>query len=158
MKIVIHLIVCIALATACTNELVETAPDKNSDKFILRDQTIFESTLQNIQQNIIDSDQFVLHEVKIENKKIHIKVAYSGGCATHKFQIIWPEVITMIYPPDFSVVLMHDNNGESCEAYLTETISFDLINDEINLSDEAISEMRISVINGSNPDEVVSNR
>ncbi|MDH5366087.1 MAG: hypothetical protein OEW67_03820 [Cyclobacteriaceae bacterium] len=158
MKTMIRLIALILLATSCSDELTENSPDKNSDKLILRDQSIYESTLLDLEQNKIDSDLFALHEVSVADKKLQIKVSYSGGCQTHKFQIIWPEVITMIYPPDFSVVLMHDNNGDMCEAYFTETIIFDLINDDINLSDDAINEMRITVINGSNPDEIVSNR
>lgn len=158
MKTIFHLIVFILLATSCSKELTETSPKKNSDKLILRDQSIYESTLLNLEQNIIDSDLFALHEVNVVDKKLQIKVTYSGGCESHKFQIIWPEIMTMIYPPDFSVILMHDNNGDTCEAYFTEAITFDLINDEINLSDDAISEMRITVINGSNPDEVVLNR
>lgn len=53
---------------------------------------------------------------------------------------------------------MHDSNGDNCEAYLTETLTFDLTDNSLGLSTDGIDNMRITVVNGSNPDEMVSNR
>ena len=158
MKTLVNVLVATLLMTSCSNGLTENTPEKDSDKQILRNQNVYESTMLELQQNDIQSDAFSLHEVTIANQVLKIKVSYSGGCAEHSFQIIWPEVITMIYPPDFGVVLMHDSNGDACEAYFTETLVFELDSNQLALSEQAINEMRITVINGSNPDESVSNR
>lgn len=152
------IIAMILLINACNSQLTENPQEKDSDILILRDQGTYESVLLDLEQDKINSDGFQLHEVNVLNQELKIKVSYGGGCEAHNFQIIWPEIITMIYPPDISVVLMHDNNGDTCEAYFTETLSFSLDYNDIGLSEQAISEMRISVINGSNPEEIVSNR
>lgn len=123
-----------------------------------RNQQRFEQTSDNLDQDIIESDAFNLINVEIEDLELLITVSYAGGCKQHEFEVIWPEAITLIYPPDFGVVLIHESNDDSCEAFLTETLVFDLKNNELGLSDQELNEMRITVINGSNPDETKSNR
>lgn len=123
-----------------------------------RNQQRFEQTSDNLDQDIIESDTFSLIDVKVEDLELLITVSYAGGCKQHEFDIIWPEVITLIYPPDFGVVLMHESNNDDCEAFFTETLVFDLKDNELGLSDQELIEMRITVINGSNPDEIKSNK
>ena len=105
------------------------------------------------------SDSFVIKSVKIDDTalKMHIEVSYGGGCQKHEFSLVWPEVITMIYPPNFGVILNHNANGDTCEAWLTETLTIDLQDDSLWLSDQEIRDMVVTVINGSNPDEKVPN-
>lgn len=117
-----------------------------------------EQTNGDLDQNNIISDAFDLKEVKVEDLELLITVSYAGGCKQHEFEIIWPEVITMVYPPDFGVVLMHDSNDDNCEAYLTETLVFDLEDNALGHSNQEINEMRITVVNGSDPDDTKSNR
>lgn len=105
------------------------------------------------------SDHFVINSVKIDDKKLNmlIEVSYAGGCKTHEFSLVWPEVITMIYPPNFSVILNHDAKGDTCEAWLTETLDINLQDDSLWLSDQEIRDMTVTIINGSNPEEKVQN-
>ena len=106
------------------------------------------------------SDPFVLKSVKINSDSLtmSISVSYAGGCEEHQFSLIWPEAITMVYPPNFSVILMHDANVDMCEAWLTETLVIDLQDDSLWLSDQEIRDMTVTVINGSNPLEQVQSK
>ena len=106
------------------------------------------------------SDHFVIRSVKIDDSNLImlVEVSYAGGCEEHQFSLIWPEAITMVYPPNFSVILMHDANGDMCEAWLTETLVIDLRDDSLWLSDQEIRDMTVTVINGSNPLEQVQSR
>jgi len=105
------------------------------------------------------TDPYQIKDVKIsENHTLLVEVAYSGGCQEHAFEIEWPEAITAIYPPNFSVVLYHDANGDNCEAFLTETLEFSFDDSNLGLSDEAIQDMTITVINGSDTSQQVSNK
>ena len=105
------------------------------------------------------TDRFTLKSVKIDDDELvmYIEVSYGGGCAKHTFELIWPDIILGIYPPQFSIVLNHQANGDTCKALLTQTLKIDLTNNALNLDDQSIKDMRVTVINGSNPDEKVQN-
>lgn len=107
---------------------------------------------------IIDSDPFDILSVSISDLKINVEVRYGGGCEEHNFCVEWPEAITAIYPPDFGIILNHEDNGDTCEALITETLVIDPSESDLGLSEEAIQNMRITVINGSDNTQVVSNR
>lgn len=103
------------------------------------------------------SDPFVINSVSVNDNelKMFIEVSYSGGCEKHQFNLIWPEVIPTAYPPKVSVILNHNANGDTCEAWLTNTLVIDLKDDALWLSNQEIRDMIVTVINGSNPDEKV---
>ena len=103
------------------------------------------------------SDPFVLKSVKINRDSLtmSINVSYAGGCEKHQFSLIWPDAIILIYPPNFSVILNHNANGDMCEAWLSETLVIDLQDNSLRLSDQEIRDMTVTVINGSNPSEQV---
>jgi len=104
------------------------------------------------------TDAFDLKAVEVVDRKLEVTVSYAGGYKQHEFTTDWPEVITAVYPPDFSVTLYHDSNNNLCEAYLTEVLVFDIIESGLNLSDDEIRNMKITVINSSDPEEQVSNK
>lgn len=59
----------------------------------------------------------------------------------------------MIYPPRYTVILKHLADGDACEAYVPETLIFDLSQYELGLTPETVGVMDLHVINGSDPDE-----
>lgn len=73
-----------------------------------------------------NSDPFELGEIVINGDNVEITVSYSGGCQPHSFEIIWDETISLSNPPGINILITHDANGDNCEAYITETISFPL--------------------------------
>lgn len=103
----------------------------------------------------VESDDFSLREAFYEGDSLIITVQYSGGCKQHSFTLVWPEAIIAIHPPQFGIYLVHDGNDDSCEAYLTNTIRFDLTKNPLGLNVDAIKEGEITLINGSNKDEMI---
>jgi len=99
------------------------------------------------------TDPFELNSVDLDGWDLSINVSYSGGCASHEFTVIWPEVITMIYPPQFDIWIVHDSNGDMCEAYPTETLVLDLSDNPLHLDMETLHAMQLGVVNASNPEE-----
>lgn len=115
--------------------------------------------LQSRTQNQLNSDAlenyqapFYLDSVYVKGTELWIDVSFSGGCREHDFIIVWPEVITMVYPPDFGISLYHNNKGDNCEALISDTLKVDLTETPLGeFNATTISEMRITVINNSQP-------
>lgn len=102
---------------------------------------------------------FFLDTAYIVGTALWVEVSYSGGCREHDFMMVWPEVITMVYPPDFGVTLYHNAKGDHCEAMISDTLKIDLQETPTgSFNPETISQMRLTVVNGSNPEEKESNR
>ena len=53
-------------------------------------------------------------------------VSYSGGCARHDFTLVADSRFEASDPPRLVLFLVHDANGDRCEAYPTEAYRFDL--------------------------------
>ncbi len=72
-------------------------------------------------------DECIISEVYIHGNCLEIIVSYSGGCKDHDFVlgVMWPTCGTPpIAPP--SLYLCHDSNNDGCEAYITDTLQFDI--------------------------------
>ena len=135
-----------------------TAIDQQASRLIVtQNQKAFDQNQSNLNNGIIKSDPFGISSVTVVDQTLQVVVTYAGGCEVHEFELIWPEAITLIYPPDFGVILNHDSNRDPCEAFFVEILTFDLQSNPLGLSDEEIRDMRITVVNGSNPEEEVSN-
>jgi hypothetical protein len=72
------------------------------------------------------SDPFELGDIVINNNQAEITVSYPGGCTQHSFEIIWDEAVTNMDHPTINLVIRHDSQGDSCEAYITEVLTFNL--------------------------------
>ncbi len=72
---------------------------------------------------------------------VTLVVRYSGGCEDHRFRVYWDGVATKSLPPQMVVNVYHDDRGDLCEAYPTDTVRFDaqeLLGDLWNLEEEAV--------------------
>ena len=74
----------------------------------------------------LEGDTFELIEARIDGQTLLLDVAYSGGCAEHEFGGLSPSVVILIHPAQLSVYVMHDGNGDLCEAYIRNTVSLDI--------------------------------
>ena len=74
----------------------------------------------------IKSDPFTMGEVSIQGGVMKIKVTYAGGSKEHDFKLYWNGITARSYPPQTSLYLKHDANGDTAEALLTKTLQFDL--------------------------------
>lgn len=73
-----------------------------------------------------EQDPADLNEASITEDTLHLSLSFSGGCATHRFDLLVLEGIMESAPPRAHAVLAHDDKDDACDAYLTETITFDL--------------------------------
>lgn len=64
---------------------------------------------------------------RIEGDTLYFTVGYGGGCETHEWQICWPDPsFAESMPVQASLEVWHNANGDSCEAYEIDELSFDL--------------------------------
>ncbi|MFI4860961.1 MAG: hypothetical protein ACIAXF_09805 [Phycisphaerales bacterium JB063] len=74
----------------------------------------------------LPSDPFQLGEVAIEDGVLLVTVSYSGGAADHDFTLYWNGITARSFPGQVHFQLKHDAHGDMAEAYLTQTLRFDL--------------------------------
>ncbi len=80
----------------------------------------------------INVDEWANDPVKIDSASIIndillLKVQYSGGCKEHFFKLIISNRIEESNPPQTTLFLSHNSNGDTCEALINEELSFNLI-------------------------------
>lgn len=58
---------------------------------------------------------------------ISIPVGYGGGCEEHLFSLCWPDAtFAESDPVQVTLELWHGGTADMCEAYIMETLTFDL--------------------------------
>ncbi|MCB9616579.1 MAG: hypothetical protein H6721_13790 [Sandaracinus sp.] len=68
------------------------------------------------------SDAITLVRVAIEGDVLLLDVGHSGGCAEHGYRLCADPVLLRSEPAVQRFALVHDANGDMCEAYLTTTL------------------------------------
>ena len=71
-------------------------------------------------------DAVTIKNASIEGDLLTLKVAYGGGCKTHRFALYGSGGFMESLPVQTRVFLSHDANGDACEALIQEEIIFDL--------------------------------
>ena len=71
-------------------------------------------------------DPHVIQTAKISGNTLVLEVQYGGGCKNHTFKLLAPDAFMESSPVQIHVLLVHDAHDDTCEAWLTETVSFDL--------------------------------
>jgi hypothetical protein len=107
------------------------------------------SKYANITNNKLKSNSFEINNYTVKSLVMNISVSHSGGCRSHKYELVWDGKVN---DKTVNLYLMYDSNSDPCEAYLTNTISFDL--NKIYSINTPIS--AINVINGSNKDKFIT--
>ena len=120
-----------------------------------------EATINNSADAIIlsspptaESDPFALESARAEGTTVTAVVRYGGGCEDHQFRVYWDGIATKSIPPQMVVNVYHDDQGDTCEAYLIDMVSFDaqeLLGDLWNLDEEAVL-----IIRNANDGETIS--
>ena len=72
------------------------------------------------------SDPFALDAAAVSGNILSIRVSYSGGCRNHQFVLTAADSFLESSPVQLRLVLTHDANNDTCEAYPTELLRFDL--------------------------------
>ena len=74
----------------------------------------------------VASAAFDVQETRIEGDVLTVMVGYSGGCEAHQFTLLVSLAATRSIPPQHRLKLLHQSNGDACEAYITSVLRFDL--------------------------------
>jgi hypothetical protein len=63
---------------------------------------------------------------RLEGDALVLYVGHGGGCESHDYGLCYSQGFTRSIPPQGSLTIVHDGHGDTCEAYLTTTLRFDL--------------------------------
>ena len=74
----------------------------------------------------LGDDDHVLNAASIAGDTLTISVSYGGGCETHEFTLVISASFIESSPAQLSTVLTHEANDDPCEAWLTQSYTFDL--------------------------------
>lgn len=69
-------------------------------------------------------DPYQVNSAAIDGHRLTISVSFADGCRNHIFTLVIS--FTESDPVQLPAVLAHDANGDTCEAYPTESRVFDL--------------------------------
>ena len=73
----------------------------------------------------LGDDPYVVNSAAVDGDRLTLSVSYSGGCRNHVFTLVISK-FQESDPVQLPAVLAHDANGDTCEAWPTESLSFDL--------------------------------
>jgi len=80
-----------------------------------------------------DDDHFI-REASVEGDCLYLRFQYGGGCGTIDYQLVANSEIVNVLPPQRGVRLALEDN-DSCEALLSEIVTFNLKPLRINRTD-----------------------
>lgn len=72
------------------------------------------------------SAPFEIGKPRFKGDTLLLDVEYGGGCQDHVFTLYWDDRFKENVPLSASLVLIHNDNRDECEAWLSETLEFDL--------------------------------
>ncbi|HLN54572.1 MAG TPA: hypothetical protein VK207_01200 [Bacteroidales bacterium] len=110
----------LALASCDDNKTIP--PD--AQLTLLRSATEYNNVLNGSQE--ARGNPYNILDFRIDGDSAFISLSYAGGCNPHTFEVIWSESYAESYPPQTSILLLHDSHGDACKALITETLAFDL--------------------------------
>jgi hypothetical protein len=72
------------------------------------------------------SDRYTLYDAKIVKDKLEVQIGHAGGCKKHVFTLYWSGSVKESSPAQLPLVLHHNANGDTCEAFYKGWKAFDL--------------------------------
>lgn len=127
--------VCLALFCLLVFLGCATDPDINSKTVFVSSADVPPDDTQlwgevifaNPTRNAWGTDTYVVNSPPaITGDVLTLNVSYSGGCEAHEFTLITSGVFLESDPVQLQAVLAHNANGDSCEAWITETYHFNV--------------------------------
>lgn len=135
MKKITYILLVFALVLftlSCNNNedtpiIVDGLNNSAKSEVILRiNKNLFGDINSNRKNSLATGDPFTINSVKKEDDLLKVNLSYGGGCKNHTFEIIWDGVIYKEEPCFINLLIIHNGNGDFCEAYITETITINL--------------------------------
>ncbi|MFH1313841.1 MAG: hypothetical protein ABIJ00_11535 [Candidatus Eisenbacteria bacterium] len=75
----------------------------------------------------LHADDLTIREIGLTGDILYFKVEYGGGCMEHGFDLYGRSAFLESDPPQASVYLSHNANGDDCEALITGELEFSLV-------------------------------
>lgn len=147
----LFIIIFLVIMVSCEKDRSPEKPYQESGLSLKASQEEFHSALQN--RGIENSDPFMINEITINGDSVEISVSYSGGCEKHFFELIWDGTIDAGDTPSIDLILLHNSNGDACEALIMDKLVFRLSDLVPEIPAGNIS---IQAMNGSSPSGSVS--
>lgn len=72
-------------------------------------------------------DELDLESLSVRGDDLSIGIAYGGGCEEHDFRLCWDGTFMETYPVQVDLELIHDAHGDTCMAYVMESVRFSLV-------------------------------
>ena len=99
--------------TVYSNEFtIEKRPDE-----IILNEDYYESS---------PNDSNTISNVELIDNILNITTSYSGGCEDHEFELVGINIFMESDPVQTDIRLSHNANNDTCEAYITEELTFNL--------------------------------
>ena len=71
-------------------------------------------------------DPVTINDAKIILNRLIFNISYGGGCQNHDFLLIGTGEYAESYPVQTQILLSHNSNNDTCLAFFTRFITFDL--------------------------------
>jgi len=72
------------------------------------------------------TDSFTLLETSMKGDNLIMLVQYGGGCQDHEWNLVTNGAYAKSLPPQITVNLEHNANGDMCRALLRDTLEFEI--------------------------------
>jgi hypothetical protein len=110
-----------SLAGACSSTALDPAV---ADQHLSADGTHQARIVSNLIGWPTDAMEF--EQVAIRGDTLVASVRYAGGCAEHRFELVFAHLFMESDPVQMRGLLAHDARGDNCRASIGQTLRFDL--------------------------------
>ncbi|MFK7755612.1 MAG: hypothetical protein AB8B53_01630 [Flavobacteriales bacterium] len=97
-------------------EVIKKSKEQSTVPSVEVDQTYVHNT----------TDSFTLLESNLSGDVIELLVQYGGGCEEHGWRLVTNGAYAKSMPPQITLSLEHNANGDMCRALLRDTLEFNL--------------------------------
>ncbi len=121
------LVMLFACAAACGNDEsrpVSTTPDQGPFDSGQRTGNVVFSPGDVRSTTQWGVDDYELNAAAVRGDTLAVTVSYSGGCRAHLFTLVAAEAFMESDPVQLAAAIVHDADGDPCEAYPTEDYHF----------------------------------
>lgn len=74
----------------------------------------------------IESDPITIEGAFVEGDILHLQVQHSGGCEDHTYDLKGTGMFMKSLPPQTTIQLDHNANGDNCRALISKTLDFNI--------------------------------
>ncbi len=86
----------------------------------------WQSELQACPAQLAGDGSVGVSDVTLSGDSLTLTVQHSGGCKTHEYGLCWNQSFLESNPVQAQLRVLHQDNGDSCEAIVSNTLTFDL--------------------------------